>query len=296
MNSDCKIVCRKVALTALLSLLAATAFAHIKNEATQFPDIEFSESRFDIVVLVGAGIIPETPVFEPDKTLSNADLAAWAALAEGLLAGGETPDVDALAAAALNKGIVDSLDGDATLGQVNHVFFAGQLEVEDPLRTPSKAEAATFIANALITDAGKSLLTKRGLRTGATGQVVSVVITKGHHGNAYVMTIGDTARPMDEHGRVANGPTDLLQWEGRAIRRSFERGSGDKAKWLYLEAEPRQVAASAHSEAVPQVLGETAAPEVEPATPESDQKLLYLLFAAAVILALVLFFQRRRRT
>ena len=38
-------------------LISGNVLAHIKNEASQFPDIEFSESRFDIVVLVGAGII-----------------------------------------------------------------------------------------------------------------------------------------------------------------------------------------------------------------------------------------------
>jgi hypothetical protein len=83
------------AFAAGLMLLSGSALAHIKNEATQFPDIEFSDARFDIVVLVGAGIIPETPVFEPDKRLSRLELATWVALAEGLLPGGETPDIDA---------------------------------------------------------------------------------------------------------------------------------------------------------------------------------------------------------
>lgn len=296
MIREYRIFCRKVATTAALLLLTANVLAHIKNEATQFPDIEFSDSRFDIVVLVGAGIIPETPVFEPDKNLSNADFAAWAALAEGLLRGGETPDVEALATAALDNGIVESLDGDATLGQLNRVFFSGQLDVDDPLRTPSKAEAATFVANALNTEAGRPLLAKRGLSSGATGEVTSVVITEGHHGNAYVMTVGGTARAMDEHGRVANGPTDLLQWQGRVIRRSFERGIGDKAKWLYLEAEPRQLATAGTSEAAPPVIGETPAINTEPAAPESNRKLLYLLLGAALILALVLFFNRRKST
>ena len=60
------------------------ALAHIKNEASQFPDIEFSGSRFDIVVLVGVGIIPETPVFEPDLPMSKRELAVWAALAAAI--------------------------------------------------------------------------------------------------------------------------------------------------------------------------------------------------------------------
>ena len=85
--------------TAIIAIVCCSgyALAHIKNEASQFPDIEFSDSRFDIVVLVGAGIIPETPVFEPDKLISKRELAVWAALAAKLGSGGETPDIASLA-------------------------------------------------------------------------------------------------------------------------------------------------------------------------------------------------------
>ncbi len=80
-----------VTVAVLGSLTVGIAAAHIKNEASQFPDIEFSDARFDIVVLVGAGIIPETPVFEPDAPFSRFDLATWAALAENLGVGGKPP-------------------------------------------------------------------------------------------------------------------------------------------------------------------------------------------------------------
>lgn len=283
---------KTAALVALFSFLAAAASAHIKNEATQFPDIEFSDARFDIVVLVGAGIIPETPVFEPDKILSRAELASWAALTEGLLRGGETPDVAALSGAALEHGLVGSLEGDASLAELNRVFFDGQLDVDDAERAPSKAEAATIIAAALGSDAGRTLLSKRGLEPGATGDITAVTITEGHHGNAYVIAIDDTALQMDEHGRVANGPTDLLQWEGRSVRRSFVRGSGDHARWIYLEAEPRQPAGTAAKDAP-----EATAPAAIPAPPDAaaaDRSLLYWLTGAVAILALVLFFRRRK--
>ena len=48
---------RNASVLIVCCCVAGSALAHIKNEASQFPDIEFSESRFDIVVLVGAGII-----------------------------------------------------------------------------------------------------------------------------------------------------------------------------------------------------------------------------------------------
>ena len=281
--------CKKVALVALALFASSAALAHIKNEATQFPDIEFSDARFDIVVLVGAGIVPETPVFEPDKALSKHELATWLALAEGLLPGGETPDVDALAAAAVEQGLVDSLDGDATLADVNQLFFAGQLDMEDPGRPPTKAEAASLIATALNGEAGAALLEKRGLTIGASGAVTRIEITEGHHGDAYVLTIGGETLAMDAHGRVANGPTDLLQWEGRSVRRSFVKGSGHHANWLYLEAEPREVAAP--DEVMATAPDAITAPVVT--RPPADRSLLYWLVAAVVILGVLLFFRRR---
>lgn len=282
--------CKNMAIVALALLASSGAFAHIKNEATQFPDIEFSAARFDIVVLVGAGIVPETPVFEPDKVLSKKELATWLALAEGLLPGGETPDVAALAAAAVEQGLVDSLDGDATLADVNQLFLAGQLDMEDPARTPTKAEAASLIATALNGEAGAALLEKRGLTIGASGEVTKIEITQGHHGDAYVLTIGGETLEMDAHGRVANGPTDLLQWEGRSVRRSFVKGSGHHANWLYLEAEPREVAPPV--EVMATAPDAMTTPVVE--RPPADRSLLYWLVAAVVILGVGLFFRRRQ--
>ena len=201
------------AITAIVcSLVCCSVFAHIKNEASQFPDIEFSASRFDIVVLVGAGIIPETPVFEPDKPLSRRDLATWAALAANLGVGGETPDTNALAAAALEQGLVDSLEGDASYADLNALLFAGQLDVDDAQSTPTKAEGASFIASQLHTDAGLALLEMRGLKFGGTGEVTAVESGPAHHGvSTYLMSVGSTTLPMYSHGRVANGPVDLVQ-------------------------------------------------------------------------------------
>ena len=284
---------RSVALVACGLLTFGSALGHIKNEATQFPDIEFSASRFDIVVLVGAGIIPQTPVFEPDKMLSKAELAAWVALAEGLGKGGENPDTVVLAAAALEQGIVESLKGDASFDDLNRLFFADKIGVEDGERALSKAEAASYIATALVSETGQALLEKRNLVAGVGGKVTEVAIEKGHHGNAYVMTVGGEKLQMDEHGRVANGPIDLLQWEGRNVRRSFVRGNGEHAKWIYLEAEPREVAKVI--EAAPAIGATTRQSEVAVVEkPSVDRSMLYWLILIVVILGTVLFFRGRQ--
>jgi len=268
-------------------IMSGYALAHIKNEASQFPDIEFSDSRYDIVVLVGAGIIPETPVFEPDKPLSKRELAVWAALASDLGTGGETPDSAALADSALDHGLVDTLDGEATIEDLNNAIFAGALAVENVGDVPSKAEAATIIAQQLHQNAGMVLLNTKGLRVGSTGVVSAVTTGDSHHGAAtYIITIEGTSLPMYSHGRVANGPVDLLQWQGRTVARSFVRGEGHSAMWTYLESEQiKQVVAADQTQAMVET-------PLEP--PPADRRLRYGLTAAVVVLGLVLFFRRRR--
>ena len=279
---------RNALILSVCCCLAGSALAHIKNEASQFPDIEFSESRFDIVVLVGAGIIPETPVFEPDKSMSKRELAVWAGLAADLGSGGETPDVTSLADSALDHGLVDSLLGDATLADINVAIFEGALSVENAETVPTKAEAATFIAEQLSLDAGMTLLNKKGLQVGDTGVVTKVQSGDSHHGAAtYIITIDGTSLPMYSHGRVANGPVDLLQWQGRDVGRSFVRGEGQSAMWIYLETEQiREIV-------VEEPTAEVVETPFEP--PSADRNLLYGLVAAVVVLGLALFFRRRRQ-
>ena len=143
------------------------------------------------------------------------------------------------------------------------------------------------------------LLEKKKLAAGATGEVTEIAIEEGHHGNAYVLTIGGTKLEMDAHGRVANGPTDLLQWQGRTVRRSFVRGSGHHANWMYLEAAPREAPAPAptadSSSAIPATADDAALPAVvAESPPPPDRSMLYWLLAVVAILAVVLFFQSRR--
>ena len=76
------------------SFTFCNAFAHITNEASQGPDVGASGLGGDIMLLVVAEIMPETPDFAPDAPLSRFDLASWAALAADLGEGGETPDTD----------------------------------------------------------------------------------------------------------------------------------------------------------------------------------------------------------
>jgi hypothetical protein len=290
------------AVLGLLFLISGSVFAHIKNEASQFPDIEYSDARFDIVVLVGAGIIPETPVFEPDMPLSMRDLASWAALAGGLARGGEVPDVNALATLALEKGLVPSLAGSASYEDLNRLFLSERLTFEDAKLTPTKGEAASLIASQLGSQDGKLLLDKLGIAPGPTGEVGAVTTRTGHHGNVYVLEIGDAKLEMDAHGRVANGPTDLLQWPGRAVMRSFVRGEGDHARLIYVEAAPRTQPASidaaeqagSATQVITTIPNMSAAAGQSAKTVTAGRRLFYWLVLGVFILGVGLFFRRRR--
>ena len=274
----------------IVAVMAGTpAQAHIKNDASQFPDIEFSDSRFDIVILVGAGIIPETPVFEPDASLSRADLAVWAALYNNLGEGGETPDTEALSKAALENGIIPTLDGPASYTDINNIFFQGHLVLDQPDAGLTKAEAASFIGGHFATTEGVALLEKRGLEPGPTGQISQVESrTNPDGGSSYFITVGGTTMPMYSHGRVANGPTDLVQWQGRTIRKSFVRKQAELTLWMYLEAEPVQaVVVDAASQAAQD------AANTEPVI-QTNRNLLYGLIVGVLLLGVILFFKRKR--
>ena len=181
-----------------------------------------------------------------------------------------------------------TMEGDATLADLNMAIFEGVLSVENAETVPTKAEAATFIAEQLPLDAGMTLLNRMGLRVGGTGVVSAVHTGDSRHGAAtYIITIEGTSLPMYSHGRVANGPVDLLQWQGRTVGRSFVRGEGHSAMWTYLETE--QIKELVAEKPTAEVL-ETP---VEP--PPADRTLLYGLTAAVVVLGLALFFRRRRQ-
>ncbi len=216
-----------------------SVIAHILTETSQFPDIKTSDARFDIVVLVGMGIVPETLVFEPEKKLSRVDLAAWRALVANLIAkSGDKPDVNAPAKAALEQGLVKSLDGDATYAEINKLFFQGKLETAQPDAVPTRAQAASYIAAGLVSPTGVSLLEKNGVQAGPIGEVSSVESrTNPDGGISHFITVGGVTMPMYTHGRVGNGPSDLAKWTGRTVRRSYVRKQGDISLWIYLESE-----------------------------------------------------------
>ena len=225
-------------LSMFLLLVIGQVQAHILNETSQFPDIKSSEARFDIVLLVGAGVIPETPQFEPEKKFSRADLAAWAAQTAGLLKSADKPDMKALATAALEQGLVTSLEGDATYADINTIFMQGKGATAQAEAIPTRAQAASYLVAGLATQVAGSLLEKTAVLPGPTGVVTSIESkTNPDGGSSQFLAIGDTSLPVYTHAKVGNGSSSLAKWKGLTVRRSYIRKMGDISVWLYLEAE-----------------------------------------------------------
>jgi hypothetical protein len=223
----------------LAGAMAANVAAHIMTDTTQFPDMKASDARFDVMVLVAAGIIPEKGPFGADEPLMHQDLAVWSALALGLQnKTGEQAGTAELARRALEQGLVTSLEGQATYAEIDTVLFQGGFAHEHPDEVPSRGAAAAYIVAGLADAAGTPLMEKLSLQYGPIGKVTSVESRKNPDGGSSVyITVAGTALPVYVHGRVGNGPADLKQWQGRTVRRSLIRKQGEFAVWLYLEAE-----------------------------------------------------------
>ena len=225
-------------LIILLTLISNNSIAHTTNEETLFPDIKSLDARFDIILLVGVGIIPETENFWPNKPMTLVDLAAWVGLSEGLVEIKDSLDIDLLAHSALKAGIAESLDGQANLSDVNKMIFQGRLLPTNEKAVLNRVDAAVYIAeNITNIIEGDSWLQQKNMRVGPSGEVTKVESKINPDGSSlFFVTVAGETHPVFSHGKLANGPTDLHQWKGRLIRRSIIRDLGSMELWVFLEA------------------------------------------------------------
>lgn len=224
--------------TLLLSLIfAGISLAHTDNETSLFPDIAEHESRYDILMLAAMGIIPESNKFLPDDVLPRRELAVWGMLAarQGVVT--ET-DTAQLAELALRQNMIESLEGSASYDDINNVLFHGSLATVQGNTNPTRAEAVSFIVANLERDiTGGALLTKLGMHRGPAGKVEKVESKMNPDGSStFYVTIAGITNPFYSHGKVANGPVDVGQWQGREIARSVIREISGFKLWVYLEA------------------------------------------------------------
>jgi len=220
---------KKACLLAILMiglLGVITVHAHVQNENNLYGDIEYSEAKQEIVLLHGIRAIAReggAAVYRPLDLLKREDLAYWAGNFRGLAG---TPDQ--IRQAALEQGLVESLEGYATYADVSRAYFDGAAPVPEDLAdaTLSREQFALYMGR-FFSEAvnGQTLFDMAGYDTGPTGFVEEVEkesVTEG--GNTYdVFRIKVEGQwyQVSNHPKILNGPVDLTQWIDKWIEASW---------------------------------------------------------------------------
>lgn len=222
-----KVVSLITALFLVLLIGVVPVSAHVQNEKNLYSDIEYSEALQEIVLLHGIraiGIEGGVNLFKPFEMLTRSDLAFWAGRFHGL--GGTGAAADAIRQAALEAGLVPSLDGYATYGDVNQAYFGGAAPVEDEEATMTREEFALYMGQFFTEPVdGKTLFDMANYEAGPTGiveEVDKVTVTEG--GNTYDVfriAIGGEWYQVSHHPKILNGPVDLTQWIDKMVEASW---------------------------------------------------------------------------
>jgi len=197
---------------------ATTSYAHITNENTIYEDVEYSQAKEQLVALRSINAIgyeSGANVFEPQKKLTKLDLAFHVSTFYAL--GGDeeenTLSKEQTAKLAVDKGYVNSLEGNATYQDVNKAYFDGKIALKEEKKELTKEEFVFFLTYDI-----NDLLTKAKVTEGPVGKVDSVKV-KGEE--EITFTIDGKDYPFYGHGKVINGPVDLKKWEGKKIGESY---------------------------------------------------------------------------
>jgi len=232
--------------TFLLSLLmivcvgAASVYAHVQNENNLYSDIEYSEAKQEIVLLHGIKAIAReggASVFKPLDLLARSDLAYWAGNFRGLV--GTPKDIRE---AALEQGLVASLEGYATYADVSQAYFDGAAPVPEDLAEAmlSREQFALYMGTFFSEPVnGKTLFDMAGLDAGPDGIVEDVEkehVTEG--GNSYDVfriKVGGQWYQVSNHPKILNGPVDLTQWIDKRIEFSLYAAESAEADGRVLD-------------------------------------------------------------
>jgi hypothetical protein len=222
-------------------LFSSSVFAHVANEKTLYDDIEFSQAKEEIVYLRGLDVIAYehgTKLFKPQDKLKKADVAFWAASFKGL--GGHDAKTEDLQKAAVENGLIDSLEGNATYADLNMAYFDGKAPVEKPESELTREDFALFMGQFLKEKVdGKTLFDMAGVEPGPTGVIEKVTVKEEGEGEKktkiYWFTFEGKDYKVSPHPKMLYGPVDLTQWEGKKVGDPWLAGDGEE-KMLQIVA------------------------------------------------------------
>lgn len=213
----------------LVFFLPSVVSAHIVNEQNLYDDLQYSKARAQIVYMSGLGIIPYdhhgSMLFSPQDKLTRDDLALWAGTFMGVAEKDATHDD--IVAAAVSKGLVSSVQGNATYADVNQAYFQGKVSLQDAGQELTREEFALFMSEHLGDSiGGKTLYDQGGFIPGPTGKVEKVTVHEekdatGSTVKEYVLKLGESEYVLSAHPRILQASVDPSEWEGKLIQEAW---------------------------------------------------------------------------
>ncbi|WP_166240015.1 S-layer homology domain-containing protein [Paenibacillus turpanensis] len=281
-------------------LMPSSVFAHVTNDKNLFEDLQDSPALEAVVKLRALNVITYdegTSLFKPADKLTRADLAFWGG---SMLEPGSQKDRKALGQAVVDKGLLPSLEGNATLKDVISVYWNGKLQITDNVdQEMTREQFVQWMLTKLDASAGgTTLFATAGMSQGPTGtieKVESEMIGEKESAYAkYTVVIGGKSYSLTDHPKVLNGPTDLSMWTGKQLEESWiseNHGNGNALAFLKLKGgqfvEAELASASGHHHHQHHM----PAPDNQ-----SSNSVLYAIGGALIVLAAAviwLFFGRR---
>ena len=245
-------------LLILVFLLPLPVWAHITNEQNLYDDIQYSEARDAIVILSGLGVIPSehgAALFRPKDKLTRAELAYWAGTF--LKASkDQTADPKTVQQAALQQGIVSTLEGAAALNDVNQAYFGGLApKPEQPEGEVTKEAFAVWMYGQLSTRVdGRTLFDRTGFEAGPAGVVEDVTVKEAKAANGaavktVTLQVNGQAYALGEHPKLVHASVEPSDWKGRTIQASWTFKAADGKPVLQLLTFAGQTSAGAGTSA-----------------------------------------------
>ncbi|MCR8631669.1 hypothetical protein [Paenibacillus radicis (ex Xue et al. 2023)] len=234
-------------LIALLLLMPSAALAHIVNENSLYEDIQYSDAKAQILYLSGLGVIASdhsASLFKPKDKLTRADLAYWAGSFLKLSAA--STKVQDIQNAALAKGLVTSLQGNATYEDVNRAYFQGQGKVKQPESELTREDFVLFMADYLrIPVNGQTLFERAGFLKGPAGAVEQITVQEqkdetGKSVQVYSLQLNGKSYSLSAHPKVVNGLTDPTSWKGSSIQEAWLINAEGKEQLQLITFEKRE--------------------------------------------------------
>jgi hypothetical protein len=235
-------------MIALVLLLPSAASAHVVNDQTIYEDIQYSAVKEQIVILSGLGVIASehgASLFRPNEKLTRMELALWAGTFLKLT------DADAAAQditkAAWDKGIITSLQGNATYQDANQAYFQGQAKAAQPDAEMTREAFISFMASYLDQKInGKTLYERAGCSPGASGLIEAVTQqevkdAKGSVSKVYILQINGKKLVLGAHPKIIHASVDPAQWKGKNIVSSWlmkAEGADEQVQLITFEQQP----------------------------------------------------------